>query len=321
MSRRIFCIGGAAIDRKLKAYSPIVHGTSNPVTSSIHFGGVARNVAENLIHWTNNVYLHTAVGDDEDGVKLLSTMKDKGVDITHSVILKNMHSASYFAVLDQHGDLDIAMADMAIYDHVPVPRFVQGFNAWDQNSIVFLDTNLPVDIIQNALNLAREKNIKLCIDPVSVAKSKKLPGDLHGIHLIKPNPMESSALTGMTVETIGDALNAGQRLHELGAENVIITLGKAGYIIVNDDEQEFIEIEAIHDIVNVNGAGDAFMAGVIYGLQQSFPLRHACQWGAAAAAFTVSSPDTVAQKLTAQQLESFIHNQKIISGQTDAAII
>ena len=66
----------------------------------------------------------------------------------------------------------------------------------------------------------------------------------------------------------------------------------------------------IHDVINVNGAGDAFMAGIIYGLQQQFSLRNACQWGAAAAAFTVSSPDTVAESLTSTQLQAFIHNQK-----------
>lgn len=318
---KIFCIGGAAIDRKLKAYGPIVEGTSNPVTSSLHFGGVARNIAENLIHWTNNVYLQTAVGDDDDGVQLLSALKDQGVDITHSVILKNNKTASYYAVLNQQGDLHIAMADMAINDQVPIPRFVQGFNAWQSDSLVFIDTNLSVDILQQAIQIARSKHIKMCIDPVSVAKAKKLPSDLHGIYLLKPNPMEASALTGLTVETIGDALTAGQRLHKMGAENVIITLGKTGYIIVTDEEQEFIEIEPIHDVVNANGAGDAFMAGVLFGLQQGFDIKNACQYGTAAAAFTVSSPNTVASNLTAQKLESFIHNHKVLTGQQDAAIV
>lgn len=321
MTNKIFCIGGAAIDRKLKGFAPLQNGTSNPVAASSHFGGVARNVAENLVHWTSHVYLHTIVGEDEDGIQLLSAIKQKGVDITHSIILKCARTANYYAILDPNGELHLAVADMMIFDQLPVSRFMQGFNAWESGNILFLDTNLSAEIVAHVIQLARQKQLRLCVDPVSAVKAKRLPADLTGIYLIKPNPLEASILTGMKVETIGDALAAAKKLHDMGAENAIITLGKKGYVIVNKEMNEFIGIEPIHDVVNVNGAGDAFMAGIIYGLQQNFSLRNACQWGAAAAAFTVSSPETVAKSLTSSQLQAFIHNQKIITGQHNASIL
>ncbi len=320
MTNKIFCIGGAAIDRKLKACTPLINATSNLVNATTHFGGVARNVAENLVNWTSDVFLHTVVGEDEDGIEILSGIKQKGVDITQSIILKSARTANYYAVLDTNGELYISLADMSIFDQTPFPRFTQGFNAFEEGSILFLDTNLTTDVIAMVLRIALEKQIRLCVDPVSVVKSKKLSEDLRGIYLIKPNPMEAAAITGMPVETIGQAMNAGETLLTMGVENVVITLGKAGYVIVNKEEKEYIGIEPIHDVINVNGAGDAFMAGIIYGLQQGFALRHACQWGAAAAAFTVSSPDTVAGNITSTQLQAFIHNQKIITGQHHAAI-
>ncbi len=321
MNTKIYCIGGAAIDRKLKGFAPLQHGTSNPVAASSHFGGVARNVAENLVHWTSHIYLHTIVGEDEDGIQLLSAIKQKGVDIAHSIILKSARTANYYAIIDPNGELHLALADMAIFEQIPVSRFMQGFNAWDSGNILFLDTNLSADIIAHVINIARQKQLRLCIDPVSVVKAKRLPTDLSGVFLIKPNPLEACVLTGIKVETIGDALAAAQKLYNMGAENVIITLGKKGYVIVNKEINEFIGIEPIHDVINVNGAGDAFMAGIIYGLQQNFSLRNACQWGAAAAAFTVSSPETVANSLTSTQLQAFIHNQKIITGQHHASIL
>lgn len=320
MTKKIFCIGGAAIDRKLKACTPLINATSNLVNATTHFGGVARNVAENLVNWTSDVFLHTVVGEDEDGIEILSGIKQKGVDITQSIILKSARTANYYAVLDTNGELYISLADMSIFDQTPFPRFTQGFNLFEEGSILFLDTNLTADVISMVVRIALEKQLRLCVDPVSVVKSKKLSEDLRGIYLIKPNPMEAAAITGMPVETIGQAMNAGETLLTMGVENVVITLGKAGYVIVNKEEKEYIGIEPIHDVINVNGAGDAFMAGIIYGLQQGFSLRHACQWGAAAAAFTVSSPDTVAGNITSTQLQAFIHNQKIITGQHHAAI-
>lgn len=320
MTNKIFCIGGAAIDRKLKACTSLINGTSNLITATTHFGGVARNVAENLVNWTSDIYLHTVVGEDDDGIEILSSIKQKGVDITQSIILKAARTASYYAVLDTNGELHIALADMSIFDQTPFSRFTQGFNVFEEGSILFMDTNLTADVIAMVLRIALEKQLRLCIDPVSVVKSKKLSGDLRGIYLLKPNPMEAAAITGRPVETIGQAMSAGETLLDMGVENVVITLGKAGYVIVNKEIKEYIGIEPILDVINVNGAGDAFMAGIIYGLQQGFSLRHACQWGAAAAAFTVSSPDTVAENITSTQLQAFIHNQKIITGQHHAAI-
>lgn len=315
MNPKIYCIGGAALDRKLQSFTPLVHSSSNPVKTSAYFGGVARNVAENLVHWTNGVSLHTVVGEDDDGIQMLSSLKQKGVDITHSIILKNARTANYYAVLDEKGTLYFSLADMAIFDQIPVNRFIQGFNVWEPGSVLFMDTNLSAEIIEKVIRIADEKNMSLFVDPVSVIKSKKLPNNLQGIFLLKPNPLEASAMTGMPVETVGDAMDAGQKLCQRGAKNVIITLGKAGYVIVNNDICDFIGIEAIHDIINGNGAGDAFMAGIIYGMQQNHSIQHACQWGAAAAAFTVSSPDIVALGITSSQLQAFIHNQKIITAQ------
>lgn len=313
MHKKIYCVGGTALDRKLKAISPLVFATSNPISTSTHFGGVARNVAENLMNWTQGVYLHTVVGEDDDGVLMLSNMKQKGVDISHSLILKTARTANYFAVLNPDGELHMSLSDMRIFDQVPLVRFTQGFYHWEPNQLVFIDTNLSAEIIASAIAAAREKKIKIFIDPVSVGKTTKIPRDLTGIYLIKPNPLEAGAMTGSSVETVGEAMRAGETLLKMGAENVVITLGKAGYVIVNADMQEFVCIDPIHDVIDANGAGDAFMAGILYGVQQNFSLHQACQWGAAAAAFTVSSADTVAAGLTATKLQAFIHNQKIIT--------
>ncbi|TIW31830.1 MAG: winged helix-turn-helix transcriptional regulator, partial [Mesorhizobium sp.] len=48
-SKRMICIGGAVLDRKYHAKKDLIFGTSNPVDGYRSFGGVARNVAENLV--------------------------------------------------------------------------------------------------------------------------------------------------------------------------------------------------------------------------------------------------------------------------------
>lgn len=46
--RPIVCIGAANLDRKLRTLAPLQLGTSNPASAEEVFGGVARNIAENL---------------------------------------------------------------------------------------------------------------------------------------------------------------------------------------------------------------------------------------------------------------------------------
>src|SRR3990167_5125269 len=160
MSNKIFCIGGAAIDRKLKAFAPLVNGTSNPAVATTHFRVVARNVAENLVHWTTEIYLPTVVGEDKGGIQLLNAIKHKGVDITHSIILKTARTANYYAILDPEGELHLSLADMAIFEHIPFPRFTQGFNVWETGSFLFMDTNLSSDIIALVMRLAKERQLR-----------------------------------------------------------------------------------------------------------------------------------------------------------------
>jgi pseudouridine kinase len=217
--------------------------------------------------------------------------------------------------------MHIALADMEIYHHTPLYPFTHSWQAWTENSIVFVDANLPTIVIEHAIKLAIEKNLKICIDPVSVPKAKALPAHLNHVYLIKPDLLEATAITGIAIHSINDCIHAGQVLHERGVENVVISLGKSGYVIVNKHTQEYIETMIFSEIVDVTGAGDAFIAGILLGLQQSSNIKEACQMGAAAAAYTIQSDKTVAEDITISRLQAYIHNQNVLKEHANAAIL
>ena len=321
MVKNIFCIGGANIDRKLKSSANLLPGTSNPVVSNTTFGGVARNVAENLARWTNRVHLQCVVGKDAAGQQLLAHMQKLGVNTDKCFVLENHATSHYYALLNSGGELHIALADMDIYDHIPIETFIQSWNEWSNYTIIFIDTNLPAALIDYALHQAEAKQAKLIIDPVSVPKAKRLPHSLKNVFLIKPNQLEASILTGITIHSVNDCFKAGVALLNRGVENVVISLGNSGYVIVNDSQQEHIQTLQFNDVHDVNGAGDAFIAGILFGLQEDSSILHACELGAAAAAFTVQSHKTVAEEITAAHLRAFIHNKKIITKENEHAAI
>nr|WP_284498271.1 carbohydrate kinase family protein [Legionella maioricensis] len=311
MIKPIFCIGGANIDSKLKSSSALTLNTSNPVSSSTTYGGVARNVAENLANWTTNVYLQCVVGNDGHGVQLLDHMRRLGVHTEHCVVLSNKKTSHYYAILNQDGELFVALADMDIYDEVAPIHILPAWEFWNEQSLIFLDTNLPTELIRRALEKAAARKLTVCIDPVSVAKAKKLPDRLDSVFLIKTDRLEASALTNIPIRSLEDCFTAGRILQQRGIEHVVISLGKLGYVLINKTLEEYVPIRQVDGIVDISGAGDAFVAGILLGLQHNEPILQACQLGAAAAAYTTQSLHTVAQDISVSHLHSFINNQKV----------
>ncbi|MEQ1789646.1 MAG: carbohydrate kinase family protein [Rickettsiales bacterium] len=319
--KNIICIGGANIDRKLISSCTLQIGTSNPVSSYSVFGGVARNVAENLGYWTKDISLQCLVGDDSPGRELLVHMQKMGINIDQCRILSNQKTPYYYAIHSQNGELYLGLADMAIYDHISESSFTESWKAWNANTIVFIDTNLSPALIQKAISHCLKCSAILCIDPVSVVKSSRLPQSLEGVYLLKPNHDETRALTGLPLQTIADCLQAGRQLIQRGVENVVISLGRSGYVIVNSTFEEYVPAVQFSEVNDVCGAGDAFIAGVLFGLQQNASLIEACELGAAAAAFTIQSHKTVVDDITAPQLRAFVNNQKKLKEHPHAAHI
>lgn len=304
----IICVGGANIDHKFFPHQPIVLATSNPMTSSTSHGGVARNVAENLARLTQSIYLHTLVGDDADGLELLAGIKSLGANTELSIIKKGADTSHYYAIMNESGDLHSAFSDMRICEDLTPEQFTKNMQKWPENSLIFLDTNFPLAVINAILNYPHK--CKICLDPVSVAKCKKIPADLHSLYLMKPNRDEAAALTGVKINCPQDGINAAKKLLARGVQQVVLSLGKDGYIIANATQQIWRPASSPQCVVDVNGAGDAFTAGILLGLQQALPLEQACEYGAAAASLTLQTQQTVAETITITDLNTAINSQQ-----------
>src|SRR5690349_19523665 len=103
MNKKIRCIGGITIDRKLTAQHKLQMGTSNPVSSLSTFGGVAHNVARNLALLTDNIHLHSVVGQDNDGLQAIAHVKNLDIESQNILIINNKATAHYDVLLDNEG--------------------------------------------------------------------------------------------------------------------------------------------------------------------------------------------------------------------------
>jgi pseudouridine kinase len=300
--RPVTCIGAANLDRKLRSLAGIALHTSNPARQSESFGGVARNIAENLAHLGTPVALLTATGKDSSGAALLAHAQSLGIDTGGTLQLADVASGTYTAVLDQDGEMVVALADMALYDRLDA-AFIDSCQARiAASALVVADLNLPLATVEALIAQARRAEAPLVVVAVSEPKMARLPPDLAGVRLLILNRGELAARVGRTLvsETELDAAVAEVRAQ--GARDLIVTRGAEGVLYTRGSDIVRLYAHGA-DVVDVTGAGDAFAAAVCWSLlQDADDLELACRRGLKLSALTLGVAETVHPRIKPDSL-------------------
>ena len=78
----VLVIGASSLDVVARLHDGLQMETSNPARIRTSFGGVARNVAENLARLGQPVSLLSVIGKDRIGEDLLAYTRQAGVDVS-----------------------------------------------------------------------------------------------------------------------------------------------------------------------------------------------------------------------------------------------
>ena len=297
----IACIGAAHVDRIARCREAFAWRASNPVTLSASSGGVARNVALNLARMARPAKLVSVLGADREGEALLAELRTHGVDCQHVAQLAGRATASYTALLDAAGELLCGLADADIYEALTPERLASVAPALAEWPLWAIDANLPAAGI-GALAAQKPDGVRLVALAVSPAKAPRLTPHLASFDMLFANRAEAAALLARQVETVAEAEAAALALRALGPGLVFVTLGDAGVAVAAETGCELHPAPAT-EVVNVNGAGDGFAAGVLDALLDAAPLADAVRRGLAAARLTAQSPDTCSAENSAAHLD------------------
>ena len=307
VQNHIIIIGGSCLDIFAVSSQPLVPHDSNPGTVHIGFGGVGRNIAENLSRLGQCVTLIAPFGDDPFSRQMLAYTAEAGVSVEHALIVPQAQSPYYISVNDSGGEMNIAVNDMRICERLS-PSFVQQkLQALNRADAVLLDTNIPQETISH---IARNCRAPLFADGVSTKKVMKLIPSLSRLYALKVNLLEASALLNAPVTAEYASLcTAANRLHEIGIPHVFITLGIAGAFLSSGGEQLMQSAFSV-TARNANGCGDAFSAAAFLGLLQGSPPQRILTTALAAAAITAQSAQAVSADLSAAAIQSIIDEKR-----------
>ena len=267
---------------KAKATNTHRLATSNPGVVTTTAGGVARNIAHNLARLGANVALISAVGVDSYGDMLLRHTEMVGVDIA-SVQRVNLATGTYVAMLDHEGELISAVSDMTILKSLTPEVIAERAAMLEGAKFIVADCNLPLATL---LALAEQYGRKLIIETVSVEKSGKLGLVLKkgGLFAATPNLDQLEAMIGTR-----DFTTSFQRLHDSGLSNVVLHAGAEGAFVSDGKAIEHAEPIAGSRIIDVTGAGDAAVAGLVFGLVQGENIFDAARLGQSLASRVIAT--------------------------------
>ena len=296
---KITVIGGSNIDLIGFSKEKLIFKDSNTGTVETIIGGVGRNIAENLKKLKFDVEFLSVFADDEFSKILINSCNELDISIEHSLIKKNSKTSLYIAIINHFKDLALGLAALNIYDKIPDSFILDKLDIISQNEYCVLETNLPVSILE----LVTEKlpNTKFALEAVSAKKALKAKSILDRLYILKCNSLEAELLSGIKVEHEIDHERIVEHFLNLGVKKVFITLGADG-VAYGDENEIFIEKNNIIAPVNTNGAGDAFMAGIIYGELKKLEIYDMVKFASACAQITIKHKNAVHPDISEQMV-------------------
>ncbi|MGL5175640.1 MAG: carbohydrate kinase [Cetobacterium sp.] len=291
-------IGGTNIDISAKSYSPLKDYDSNPGKVNTSFGGVGRNIADNLSRLNQDVELITVLGDDFNGEEVRKNCRVLGINTSNSLIIPNSSTSTYLSILDDNNDMKIAISAMDLYDNVTIDFIKSKKEILDESKLCIVDTNIPKETIEY---IVTNFNIPVFLDCVSTTKALKIKDFIGRFHTIKPNKIEAETLSGIKIIDLNSLEKCANFFIEKGVKQVFISLGEEGVFYSNGVASGKMSPFKTK-VINTTGAGDAFMSGIAYSFLENLDIIESCKNGIACATIAISSEKTISDNMSLENV-------------------
>ena len=249
----------------------------------------------------HEVQLVTVLGQDHDAELILSD-SSAFMKFSYSEKLHNESTGSYTAVLNHNGELVIALANMSIYDQFVPAILEKNEVSYQKAKLMIIDLNCPKESIHYFKSIAQQFSIPFALVPVSSPKMKHMPDELSGVTYFICNKDEAETYLQTTIQSEEAFALACQRLVELGADHVIITRGSKGVVCATQTKFASFDAVPVEKVVDVTGAGDAFVSGFLHGTLTEHSFEDSIQLGLVNASRTLQSDKTVRMEVTPEEL-------------------
>jgi len=171
-------------------------------------------------------------------------------------------------------------------------------NALSDNDVLILAGSVPKsvskDVYAKILKSLSAKNIPCVVDATGELLLNTLS---FNPFLIKPNKEELCALFNTEIKSDEEIIFYANALRERGAQNVLVSLGGDGALLVTNDNKIITGSSLGETPVNTVGAGDSMIAGFLYGYLTYNDYNEAMLYGLSCGAATAVSKSLATKDL------------------------
>lgn len=145
-------------------------------------------------------------------------------------------------------------------------------------------SSLPSDIYEKMLERLSNRGVRAIVDATGELLKRVLKFEPF---LVKPNTQELGELFGVEISSVEEAFVYAEKLRDMGAKNVIVSMGGDGAIMAAADGKKYSLAAPQGKVVDTVGSGDSLVAGFISGIIESgdygFALKKGVATGSASA--------------------------------------
>ena len=293
-------IGAANIDIGGVSDDKLVEEDSNSGKIIISHGGVGRNIAHNMRLMGMGAKLITALGDDLYAHRIMETCNKLGIDISDALRSVQDSTSICVYISDSDTKMKVAISDMDIYQKL-TPEFLEGkLDAINNGRLVMLDTNIPDESLKLVANKCK---VPIYAEPINAKKAYKLKPILDKLHTLVINTKEAEVLCGVDAKDSEAAKKSAHCMLEQGVKHVYVITPEYGIYAASEEEEVMIEPRH-HSIVNLNGAREAFMAGLVLAYTRHLMLKETTIVGLEAAGISMECASIINPDMTIDLIAS-----------------
>ena len=281
-------------------------------------GGKGFNQAVAAARLGASVILIGRVGTDTFGDAFASALLEEGINSSHLTRDPDAGTGTACVMIGtdtgQNSIIVLPRANLALAPGM-VEQAMQSIlaqSAIQAESIVFMaQCEMRMATITTGLSLAHGAGMTTIFNAAPVPP-EPFPHELFTfVDMLVVNEAEAATLTGMTVETPANAMEAAAKLLAKGVKHVIITLGAQGGIWSTYEKGErqpshqFIQAIPVNP-VDATAAGDAFCGALAAKLAEGMNMPEALRWANAAGAVAVTKLGALPSLPGTQEVEALL---------------
>ncbi len=271
-------------------------------------GGKGANQAVQAAKLGAEVYFIGKVGTDEIGTTLLNALEGYGVNVDYVTRDKEVPTGTCCIHVDSKGNNAIIVAPMA-NSRVKTEEIEKARELIESADVFITQLQLNEDAIEFALETAYNAGVTTVFNP---APAREVPEEFYAWSTyLTPNETEAEfftqcCLSDMPEEDWYKAIST--KFIDLGAKNLIVTLGCKGALYSNKDSQFIVPAFTV-DAIDSTGAGDAFNAAFALKISQGASIKEAISFGNAAGSLTTTRRGAQPAMPTLDEINSFLSSR------------